>query len=308
MTAPKCDDQTFMRLFETLGAEGLAREIGVNVRQVYARRRNLERLYAIRLQSPNKRDNQSIPFGLEQVYLEGPVVIFSDAHFWPNTYTDAFWIMLRVIREIKPVAVVSNGDSLDGARISRHSRIGWDQRPTVKEELDAAKSCLSMVEQATGDVDLFWNYGNHCLRFDTYLSSRVSEFEGVQGMSLKDHFPRWKFQWGLKINDVCVVKHRYKGGVHAAHNNTLWAGMSMVTGHTHRLQIRRFSDYRGTRYGVETGTLADVNGPMFDYTEGNPLDWQPGFIVAYFDGDEHWFEAVEVRNGAAFWGGRKWTP
>src|SRR5690606_29471171 len=188
--------------------------------------------------------------------------------------------------------------------VSRHSRIGWDKRPSVAEELAACKSCLEMIDAP----ELFWNWGNHDLRFDTFLASRVGEFEGVKGTSLKDHFPKWKFQWGLLINDVCVVKHRYKGGVHAAHNNTLWGGKSMVTGHTHRLQVRRFTDYNGTRYGVEAGTLSDVHGPMYDYVEANPVDWQQGFIVAYFEGPEHWFEAVEVKNGTAWFAGKKWTP
>jgi UDP-2,3-diacylglucosamine pyrophosphatase LpxH len=282
--------------------------LGIAERAVYKRRRNIEEGYGIKLQSPRETENRKLPFSLEPVSFEGPVVIFSDAHFTPKTYTDALSILIKIIKYIKPVAIVDNGDSFDGSTISRHSRIGWDHRPSVKEELEANKECIGMIEKAAPKAELFHNYGNHCLRFDTFLASRASEFEGVKGMSLKDHFPKWKFQWGLMVNDSCVIKHRYKGGVHAAHNNTLWAGKSMVTGHTHRLQIRRFSDYSGTRYGVECGTLADLSAPIFDYTEGAPLDQQEGFVVAFFEGSDHWFEAVEVKRGGGFFAGRKWTP
>ncbi len=48
---------------------------------------------------------------------------------------------------------------------------------------------------------------------------------------------------------------------------------------THRLLVRPYSDYTGTRYGIETGTLADPHGPQFRYTENNPRDWHPGFLI-----------------------------
>lgn len=292
-----------------MGPIETAKKLGLSERSVFARRIRIQDRYAVHLKTPVKE--LSLPYSIEPLSVEGPVVIFSDAHFWPNIYTDAFWILLQIIREVKPKVIINNGDAFDGARISRHSRIGWDKRPDVKDELLACKTALSMIENHEAyepASQLFWNWGNHDLRMDTYLSSHVGEMEGVKGMSLKDHFPKWTFQWGLMINGNCVVKHRYKGGVHAGHNNALWAGTSMVTGHDHHLQITRFSDYRGTRYGVQGGTLAQVNGPMFDYAEGSPKNWQPGFIVGMFDGDDHRFEAVEVRHGYAWYGGKKWSP
>ena len=80
-----------------------------------------------------------------------------------------------------------------------------------------------------------------------------------------------------------VIKHRYKGGIHATHNNTLWAGKTVVTGHLHSLKVTPFSDYNGIRWGVDTGTLADPYGPQFEnYTEQNPANWRSGFVVLTF--------------------------
>jgi hypothetical protein len=55
-------------------------------------------------------------------------------------------------------------------------------------------------------------------------------------------------------NPLRSSKHRMKGGIHAAHNNTLHAGTTMVTGHLHSVKVTPFSDYNGTRWDVDTGT------------------------------------------------------
>jgi hypothetical protein len=57
----------------------------------------------------------------------------------------------------------------------------------------------------------------------------------------------------------------------------------MVTGHLHSSKVTPLSDYNGTRYGVDTGCLANPSHPAFtDYTEDAPLDWRSGFAVLTF--------------------------
>jgi hypothetical protein len=64
----------------------------------------------------------------------------------------------------------------------------------------------------------------------------------------------------------------------------LHGGTSIVTGHTHVLAVQPITDYNGTRYGVQTGTLAEPNNMQFaDYTEDNPKDWRSGFAVLTWD-------------------------
>lgn len=57
-----------------------------------------------------------------------------------------------------------------------------------------------------------------------------------------------------------------------------------------------FNDYNGTRFGVDTGTLADPNGPQFrNYLEESPTNWRSGFVVlTYRDGRLLWPEVVNV--------------
>jgi hypothetical protein len=104
-------------------------------------------------------------------------------------------------------------------------------------------------------------------------------------MNLIDHFPRWKFSMSLMVNGSCMIKHRYHNGVHAIYNNTLKSGTSIVTGHLHSLKVTPWTDYTGTRYGVDTGSLADVNGQQFSYAEDNPKNHRSGFaVLTFYDG------------------------
>lgn len=225
----------------------------------------------------------------------GTVVVFGDAHYFPGIVSTAHRALMWACKELNPSAIINNGDSLDGASISRWPRIGWDSRPTVLDELKACTERLTELEM-TGTKNLYWNLGNHDARFETFLAAKAPEFQGVSGFHLKDHFPLWLPSWSVWINDDVVVKHRWKGGIHATRNNALNAGKTVVTGHLHSLKVTPVSDYNGTRFGVDVGTLAQPYGQQFvDYTEDNPVDWRSGFVVLTFrDGRLMWPEVVHV--------------
>lgn len=229
----------------------------------------------------------------------GKAVVFSDAHYWPGLVSTAHRALILFIKKYHPEIVVCNGDAFDGSTISRFPRIGWDSKPTVLEELKTVQDRLGELEAASKGR-LIWTLGNHDARYETFLASRVPEYQGIGGFSLKDSFPRWQPCWSCWINENTVIKHRYKGGVHAPHNNTIQAGLNVVTGHLHMLKHAPFTDYTGTRHGVDTGTLADPNGPQFmDYTEDNPKNWRSGFVVlTFWNGEMLWPEFVSVKDEA----------
>jgi hypothetical protein len=85
-------------------------------------------------------------------------------------------------------------------------------------------------------------------------------------------------------NGDTVIKHRMNGGIHATHANVLKAGKNVVTGHLHSLKYTPYDDYNEhTRYGVDTGTLAEPTGPQFtNYLEEGPVNWRSGFAVLTF--------------------------
>jgi len=150
-------------------------------------------------------------------------------------------------------AVIANGDVFDGASISRFPRIGWDSTPSVIQELKACEIALGEIEdtakKARHNVNLVWTLGNHDARFENRLAANAPQYEQVKGFSLKDHFPSWYPCWSCWPTENVVVKHRWKGGVHATHNNTVNAGVSIVTGHLHSLKVTPFADYSGNRFG-----------------------------------------------------------
>lgn len=304
MPAPKVTDAEFIELWKTLAsATKISKLIDIDVSAVHQRRRNIEKKYKIQLMAEDKSrggryshlqtdHNHAARQGLG--IENGTVIVFSDAHFWPGIRTTAFKGLLWAIREFKPKAVINNGDAFDGASISRFPRIGWDTKPSIIQELKACEASLGEIEEDAGRAKLIWTLGNHDSRFENRLAANAHEFEGVKGFSLRDHFPAWTSCWACWPTEDVVVKHRYKGGIHATHNNTVGSGKTIVTGHLHSLKVTPYADYNGNRFGVDTGTLADPNGPQFvDYLEDNPTNWRSGFaILTFFNGQLLWPELV----------------
>lgn len=228
----------------------------------------------------------------------GVAIIASDAHYWPGKPSTAHRAVVAFARKLKPDVFVLNGDGIDASTISRHPPIGWERHPTVWQEVNAAKERLGEIEVVTKDAERIWTLGNHDARFETKLATVAPEFRGVHGVHLRDHFPAWAPAWSVAINgrDGVVIKHRFKGGTNAAYNNAVSSGRSVVTGHLHSLKVAPFSDYNGTRFGVDGGMLADPAGEQFlGYSEDNPHDWRSGFVVLTFKGGRLlWPEVVHV--------------
>lgn len=228
----------------------------------------------------------------------GVVMIGSDAHYWPKETSTAHWAFCELADSLKPSLVIMNGDVIDAATISRHPPIGWEKSPSIKRELDAATERLGEIENSSPKSRHIWTLGNHDARFETKIASLVPEFRGVKGVHLRDHFPAWEPAWSVEVGgkNGAIIKHRFKGGTHAAYNNTVSGGRSVVTGHLHALHVSPFTDYNGTRWGVDGGTMANPLGPQFTgYTEDNPLNWREGFVVlTWKDGRLLWPEPVFV--------------
>lgn len=296
-------DDEFIKLYKEFGAQGTAAHLGLNRRTVQRRRERIEKDRNIRLFTPldptPRIDTVTYPQRKQIRVDNGIVLIASDLHYWPKNVTTGHRAFVKFAYEMKPKVVVVNGDVTDFARISRHAPIGWENRPTVAEEINEAKARLAEIWQASPEARHVWTLGNHDARFETNLATHAPEYAKVHGVHLRDHFPDWEPAWTLWINDKhggLVVKHRFKGGLHGAFNNAVYAGRSIATGHDHMLKVEPFTDYNGTRWGIDSGLLAEPYGPQFvDYTEDNPKNWRSGFIVLTFHkGKLLWPEIVAV--------------
>lgn len=293
-----CTDAEFIALWRANGSPTLVSQIlKVSSRATLSRRRDIETRYGIEL--PTTRDlrtDSDIAHNPPRILIrkhegridlsikDGVVVVFSDAHYWPDMRTTAHRALLAMLRQLKPATVICNGDAFDGGAISRFPRIGWDRKPTVLDELNCCQAMLTEIVSACGAADKIWNLGNHDARYETKLAAMAPEFEGINGFHLKDHFPEWRPAWTTWINDDVLITHRHRNGVHATHTNVQANHCSTVTGHLHSLKVTPYTDGRGvTKYGVDTGTLADPMGPQFvDYMEGRQGNWRSGFAVLTF--------------------------
>lgn len=304
-----CSDDEFIRLFKELGSPTLiSKRLGVNVRNINQRRLNLERKYGIDIEvrSLNPAYRMKVSANKARIDLpvtNGTVIIASDCHYQPGPAPTAHRALVRRISELKPLAVILDGDVFDGASNSRHSPIGWEKNPTVQEEIEACQERLAEIEQAFPSALHIWPGGNHDMRFETYLAGNAPQYANVHGMHLKDHFPNWTVCWYVMINDDVEVRHRMAGGVHATYNNTLKNGTSVVTGHLHAAQITRYTDRRGTRYGVDNGMIAERDGQQFlDYTEARATNWREGFTeLTFIDGKLMPPALVEVLDDGSVW-------
>lgn len=284
--ATELTDYEFIELWNQLkSATLISKKLNVSVRYIYNKRRRIENKYKIRLIADSLqakeyyvRDYMS---RMDVDIDNATIFVASDAHYWPNEISVAHQAFVKLIKKHKPDIVIMNGDAVDGASISRYPKSSWStvKMPTVKEELETVAERLYEIEKVAGSAKCIFTLGNHDMRFESKLANLAPEYEGLPGFSLKDHFPRWLFCMSVMVNRNLMIKHRYNNGIHGVYNNTVKAGTSMVTGHLHRLQAIIFSDYTGTRWGIDTGTLAEVDGDHMGYGEDNPKNHCSGFAV-----------------------------
>ncbi len=280
-------DAEFGPLFEEIGAKELAKRMGVNERSVYARRRNIERKQGQALQAPS---DVRLPFPgrLNLTIPDGQVVIASDLHLWPGAPSTVLRALKKITADIKPQALILNGDVCDFPKLSRFPQ-SWENTPFPQDELEAAQDHLADLAKCAGRARKLWLLGNHDERFERSIANAVPVMQRVKGVHLYDHFPLWERGWSCLINDgieggTTMVRHRpLVGGKNAPKGSVEKAGISFFHGHLHAQNVAAHSNYRPFDfYGCDTGCVADKEHKAFAYTEDGITDWRCGFAVATY--------------------------
>lgn len=322
----KISDAEFIKLWqEHQSATTVAEISGLTLRSVFQRRKSLEEskgllLGAVDPRSVGRADPDVIKMVMSsrrdtnRLEIEnGTVIVGSDAHYSPGHIPTAHKALCNLIADLgsQVKAVVLNGDILDGGAISRHPRIRWQKRPSVKDELEAVQARLGEIEKIVKPgTRLMRTYGNHCARFESRLANQVPEYEGIGGFLLKDHLPLWADSDRIDVNEDMVIIHDWHSGLHSGWNDVLKGGCHTVTGHTHELSCKAHKGFKDLHYGIKTGMLADEEQAEFDYRIGKPgMNWQSGFaVLTWVDGMLLYPEFAAVReDGNCYFRGTRYA-
>jgi hypothetical protein len=289
-----CSEDEFLQLWNRYqSVSAIAKILNIDERAVAKRRKRISERNCVILPSPHKLSPYNLVIPQNRIRMTATVdnaviAVGSDAHVWRKELTTAQRAFVAFHKNYQPDYSVLNGDIFDGASISRHPRIGWNNVPDLKEEFEACRHFTDAVYDAAPNAAHVYLYGNHCQRLDNMLANQMPQLQGLPGMSLAELFPKWEFGISLFINKELQIIHKWKGGEYAVANNTKGAGVSYVTGHLHSQKVIPFTDMRGTRWGVDAGCLAATAGEQFDYTMDTPVNWVSGFAV------------LTIRNGILF--------
>ena len=299
MPVASCSDQEFISLWRANpSATDMATILKVDVRAVCSRRRAIEKRHGVRLAATDRRSPDFMLITHDRVEVKlgitnGVVLVSGDLHFRPKHDVPVMHrAMCYLAKKLKPYAIVWNGDVADFPQISRHPSIGWENYPTVAEEIETIGDRSKEVMQAAPAAKRIWTAGNHDLRLESRIANTLPQLRNLKGVHLKDFFSEWHPAWFVTVNEGqsshTEIRHREKGGVHAGYNNTKESGVTMVTGHDHRADVVPYDDRRGRRYGVRHGMGADgPRDPQFvNYLEGKRVNWAAGLaVLTYKDGE-----------------------
>jgi len=294
-------DEEFIKLWrENPSSIKMSAACGISKQSLGKRRRNIEKKYDIALPTVDdlgrKMYANSMLVSEDRVEVklnltDGVIIVAGDQHYYPGRVPVMHRAYVYLSKKFKPFAQIWNGDALDFPSISRFPSIGWENTPTVKQEIDTVRDRSDEILKASPNSKRIWCAGNHDLRFESRIAAMAPEYRGVDGIHLKDHFPEWTPAWFVSVNEATPshteIRHRENGGVHAGYNNTLKSGVNIVTGHDHRAEVIAYDDRRGRRYGVRHGMTADsARDPQFvNYLEARAVNWAAGLaVLTYRDG------------------------
>tara|TARA_R100000655_G_scaffold40580_2_gene76317 strand:- start:13353 stop:14378 length:1026 start_codon:yes stop_codon:yes gene_type:complete len=234
------------------------------------------------------------------------MVVFSDAHF-EGDETISYKILLKVLkdltfnRELK--CLVANGDIMDLSILSTfakyHTEIRPEERTVQQEILDSQKQLnkiQKIVNGAKYPIVQLATFGNHETRISKSAMAWGRAFKDFESFKIQNIFPDWSWSMSHLLDDTVMLKHRMRGGIHTAYQNSMRAGLHVVTGHTHQLNYRTFNTYTSSAMAIQTGHLSEAYHPYLEDNIAN--DWNNGFVVITVDPKEKTVhpEFVQVSN------------
>jgi predicted phosphodiesterase len=234
------------------------------------------------------------------------VAFIPDTHF---PYQDPALVKsaLALVKWFKPHRIIHLGDLVDFHSISRWNS-ALERLDDLQDEIDEATDFLYDLRNAAPDANIRWCEGNHDERLKKYVATEASAIRSLRDLTVVRQFHLVELEIayhggeGFLLRKEFLCKHgtMIRSGAGAtAKAECLAAGISGISGHTHRLAPYRREGYRSLQWN-EAGTLSRLDPP---YNPGRP-DWKQGMVLGYFGKTAWRVEEVHAEAGKLVYGGR----
>lgn len=241
--------------------------------------------YKIPESSATIRDNFVLPKSCNDILL------ISDLHI-PYHDVEAVNIAIDYGVKNRVNTVMINGDLMDFHNASRFEKD--PRKRSIKFEFDTTKAFLVALRDAFPDAEIYWLKGNHCIRYEHWLMTKVHEIFDDEYYHLENRL-RLNEQRIHLIDDKTLVKagqlsithgHHVMRGffspVNSARGAWMKAKQSVIIGHVHKVSNHVEVNLDGQTFGCwSTGSLCELRP---DYS---PLvsNYQHGFAHVIVDND-----------------------
>jgi predicted phosphodiesterase len=234
-----------------------------------------------------------IPWGMGRAQQVRPatsepwerVVFLSDVHV---PYQDHALVAsaLDLVRRWEPHRVVLNGDIADLFVCSRFNTSS-ERMDSLQDDIDEANEFRRSVRDAAPGAVIDETAGNHDDRTVTYVKQNARALYSLRALQPENLFcyRELGIQWhpgaGFLLRAGFLVKHgtiiRGEAGA-TAKAELMSAGISGISGHTHRLATYRREGYVAREWH-EQGCLCRADP---DYIKGGVANWTPGIAIGEF--------------------------
>jgi predicted phosphodiesterase len=228
------------------------------------------------------------------------VLTLSDLHF-PYHAELAIEAALAYGDEIKPDAILINGDGFDFYAISRHDKD--PTKPKMLHELECGRQFLGHLRSRFGGVPIVWKLGNHEERLDAYLQQNAPLLFDVPAFRNFWHQPAGFVEHGITIigeqRPILLGKlpvfHGHELGrgtiaapVNPARGAFLRTQHTVLVGHSHQTSGHASAGlWHSEVFCWSTGCLCDTSP---EYARVNRWNWGFAHVTVDENGD------FEVRN------------
>lgn len=224
--------------------------------------------------------------------------------------------ILKVIKDIKPDAVLQIGDGIDFPQVSRWTKgTAGEYAPTLQKHIDGFKGLLAQVRDAAPQAAITWLEGNHDLRLKEFVRSYAAPLTTLRALEVENLFGLEELgveysKGPLHIGSNTYAVHGHESGGYASSPNA-WdlkfirrygSDKNIVFGHTHQpfLTTRAygFDAKVAPRFTMNVGSIMDPTHAR--YVKDGAVSWTMSFALLRDNGKEIFPELV-LANRRQFW-------